>query len=63
MLESLTNVIESRIIVTKDLVESSEDSFDAANLYIDQCAKFAECCRAKLANDEILEAELAEILK
>ena len=57
-----STILESRIILTKDLSESSEE-FNTANLYIDQCAKFAECCRAKLANSEILEAELAEILK
>ena len=36
---------------------------DANTLYIDQCAKFAECCRARLDNNDILELELAEILK
>jgi hypothetical protein len=62
-LEALPEILESRIIIIKDLNETSEDEFSASNLYIDQCAKFAECCRAKLANNEILEAELAEILK
>lgn len=36
---------------------------DITDLTVDQYAKFAECCRLKLENTAILEAELAEILK
>lgn len=62
-LVTLTNIVESRIIAIKDPTESETDDFDIASLCVDQCAKFAECCRAKLGNSDILEAELAEILK
>ena len=62
-LAGLENVIESRVIITKDLVKASQEVTDISSLVVDQCAKFAECCRAKLDNNAILEAELAEILK
>lgn len=62
-LEASENIIESRVIITKDPSETTVEELDATNLYIDQCAKFAECCRAKLDNNDILEMELAEILK
>jgi DNA repair exonuclease SbcCD nuclease subunit len=57
------NIIEYRIIITKDYAENDTAEFDVSSLMVDQCAKFAECCRAKLDNNEILEEELAEILK
>ena len=63
VIEKYSNILESRIIAIRDASEATLESFDTANLYIDQCAKFAECCRSKLDNSEILEAELAEILK
>ena len=63
LLDQLATVIESRIIVTKDLNDAAETTLDISSLVVDQCAKFAECCRARLDNSDILEAELAEILK
>ena len=63
LLASLDNIIESRIIITKEYTEVNNDTADISSLMVDQCAKFAECCRARLDNNEVLEAELAEILK
>ena len=63
LLAELDNIIESRIILTKDYVETNNETADLSSLMVDQCAKFAECCRAKLDNSDVLEAELAEILK
>jgi DNA repair exonuclease SbcCD nuclease subunit len=57
------NIIETRTIFIKTFDESTEDSIDISDLAVDQGIKFAECCRAKLDNTPILEAELAEILK
>lgn len=57
------NIIETRTILIKTFEENSEDSVDISDLAVDQGVKFAECCRAKLENTPILEAELAEILK
>lgn len=63
LIEATPNILDSRIIITKDPSEAPNDEFDIASLCVDQCEKFAECCRAKLDNTDILEAELAEILK
>jgi DNA repair exonuclease SbcCD nuclease subunit len=63
MLETSPEIIDSRVIITRDLTEMTEDDVDISVLLVDQCAKFAECCRAKIDNNAILEAELAEILK
>lgn len=57
------NIIETRTILIKTFDESTENSIDISDLAVDQRIKFAECCRAKLDNTPILEAELAEILK
>lgn len=62
-LESLTTVVDSRIIVMRDSTDNTGTTVDISSLVVDQCAKFAEYCRAKLDNNEILELELAEILK
>lgn len=62
-LPTLTGVIDHRIIITKDNVEDSTGQLDISDLCVDQYVKFAECCRAKLENSELLEFELAEILK
>lgn len=61
--DTISNIIESRIIVTKDPAQLGTDDIDISSLCVDQCEKFAECCRAKLDNNDILEMELAEILK
>ena len=63
VIEKTSNIIEFRIIVMKDCAESFTKNLDISDLCVDQCVKFAECCRAKLDNNDILEAELAEILK
>lgn len=62
-IESIPNIVESRIIVTKDPTHLGIEDIDISSLCVDQCEKFAECCRAKLDNNDILEMELAEILK
>ena len=62
-LETLSAVVDSRIIVLRDPSEAADLEIDISSLVVDQCAKFAECCRAKLDNNDILELELAEILK
>jgi DNA repair exonuclease SbcCD nuclease subunit len=57
-------IIEARVILVKQFAtDGSETAVDISDLTVDQCVKFAECCREKLENTPILEAELAEILK
>ncbi len=58
-----SNIIESRLIMFKTFVEEDSTTVDISDLTVDQCVKFAECCREKLEASPILEAELAEILK
>lgn len=58
-----SNILNTRIILIKTFEGSEEQTVNIADLAVDQCVKFAECCREKLDNTPILEAELAEILK
>lgn len=62
LLPTLSNIIESRVVITRDAL-TGETKADITDLTVDQYVKFAECCREKLAASDILEAELAEILK
>jgi len=55
-------IIESRLIIIHEAA-NEETAVDISDLTVDQHVKFAECCRACLENSEILEQELAEILK
>ena len=57
------NIIDTRLIMIKTFEETESSSIDISDLAVDQCVKFAQCCREKLDNTPILEAELAEILK
>ena len=57
-----TNILESRVIIKQETTVNQDDN-TIIDLSVDQYVKFAECCRAKLENNELLEAELAEILK
>jgi DNA repair exonuclease SbcCD nuclease subunit len=62
-IEANKNIIDTRIILIKTFEDSGDPSVDISDLAVDQCVKFAQCCREKLDNTPILEAELAEILK
>jgi DNA repair exonuclease SbcCD nuclease subunit len=58
------NILETRLVLLKQFSEAEEaTTIDISDLVVDQCVKFAECCREKLENSPILEMELAEILK
>jgi DNA repair exonuclease SbcCD nuclease subunit len=57
-------ILESRVVLIKQFTTSDENAtVDISDLAVDQCVKFAECCREKLEASPILEMELAEILK
>ena len=62
LLAKSTNIVNARIIITSEAA-TGETVEDITDLTVDQYVKFAECCREKLENTPILEAELAEILK
>ena len=61
MITKLSNITESRIIVTKKHEETAECS--EIDLSVDHLARFVECCRANIEVSAILEEELAEICK
>lgn len=63
ILNKLPTIVEYRIILLKEETTGLNESISIADLCVDQCSKFAECCRAKLDNSELLEYELSEILK
>jgi len=55
-------IIESRIIIMHEL-NGDVTECDITDLTVDQYAKFMEFCKAKLEQSQILDEELAEILK
>lgn len=57
----LTNIIESRIIITRKYEEAAEES--SLDLSVDHLARFIECCRSNIEASTILEEELTEICK
>ena len=57
------NILDTRMVLIKTFDENDGQEVDISDLAVDQCIKFAQCCREKLDNTPILEAELAEILK
>ena len=57
----LNNIIESRIILTKKLEETSEIA--ELDFNVDHLARFIECCKANIENSSLLEEELGEICK
>ena len=58
----IDNIIESRIIVTKQYVETSEEAVEL-DLSVDHLSRFIECCRANIENSMLLDEELSEICK
>lgn len=60
-ISELTNIIESRIIITRKYEEPTEAT--NIDLSVDHLARFIECCRSNIESSSILEEELAEICK
>lgn len=59
---TIDNIIESRIIMTKQYIEMSEENTEL-DLSVDHLSRFIECCRANIENSAVLEEELSEICK
>lgn len=55
--------LESRIVITRDVLTGSEELRDASELVVDHLTRFVQCCREKIPNTELLEQELTEICK
>ena len=59
---TLTNVVESRLIITKNYTESTEAT-EEIDLSVDHLARFIEYCKATMENSTILEEEITEVCK
>ena len=61
VISELSNIIESRIIITRKYEETTSES--NLDLSVDHLARFIECCRSNIEASTILEEELTEICK
>lgn len=61
-IETLDNIIESRLIIVKKYEETSTESA-MLDLTVDHLTRFIECCKANIENSALLEEELSEICK
>ena len=61
VINDVSNIIESRIIITKKYEEATETT--EVDLSVDHLARFIECCRSNIEASTLLEEELAEICK
>lgn len=61
-LDTLNNVVESRIILTRNYEESSDEQIEL-DLSVDHLARFIECCKTNIENTTLLDEELSEICK
>ena len=56
------NIIKKRELIIKES-SSTGAEFDISTLMMDHLTKFAEFCKSVIDNSDVLEAELAEVLK
>lgn len=61
-IDTLNNVVESRLIITKNYTENTEAT-EEIDLSVDHLARFIEYCKATIENNAILEEEIAEVCK
>jgi DNA repair exonuclease SbcCD nuclease subunit len=62
-LSTLDNIIESRIILTRNYGAAAESNCVELDLTVDHLTRFVECCKLNIENSSLLEEELAEICK
>ena len=64
ILKEVPTIIDSRMIVIRDQVlTEGVSSANLDSLTMDHLTKFVECCKEKIENSALLDAELAEVLK
>ena len=63
LIENNKGIVESRIITVKPVLKDGETEYDLSDLTMDHLARFYEICKEKIENTEVLEQELAEVLK
>jgi len=61
-ISTLNNVVESRLIITKNYIESVE-TVEEIDLSVDHLARFIDYCKATIEHSTILEEEIAEVCK
>ena len=61
-ISTLSNIVESRLIITKNYTESTEAT-EEIDLSVDHLARFIEYCKATIENSTILEEEITEVCK
>lgn len=61
-ISTLDNIVESRLIITKNYTESSVNA-EELDLSVDHLARFIEYCKATIENSTILEEEIIEVCK
>jgi DNA repair exonuclease SbcCD nuclease subunit len=61
-IDTLNNVIESRLIITKKYTDTAEAT-ENIDLSVDHLARFIDYCKATIENTTILEEEIAEVCK
>lgn len=61
-ISTLSNIVESRLIITKNYTESTEAT-EELDLSVDHLARFIEYCKATIENSTILEEEITEVCK
>jgi DNA repair exonuclease SbcCD nuclease subunit len=61
-LETLNNIVESRIIIIRNYEDIGTDCAEL-NLTVDHLTRFVECCKLNIENSSLLDEELAEICK
>lgn len=62
-IQNCPQVIESRIIISRNLDLLSDTEIDISDLTLDHLSKFVECCKEKIEASDILDFELSEICR
>ena len=62
-IEAHKNIIETRIVTVKPAFIDGSTEYDLSDLTMDHLARFYEICKEKIENTDVLEQELAEVLK
>ena len=57
------NIIETRLVTVKPIFSDGSTEYNLSDLTMDHLARFYEICKEKIENTDVLDQELAEVLK
>ena len=57
------NIVETRVVTVKPVFSDGSTEYDLSDLTMDHLARFYEICKEKIENTDVLDQELAEVLK